>query len=117
DDATAFPVVLAAGTFGLPVLGLPGSSLESVSRVQGVRFIAEGFADRRYRADGSLVPRTESGAFVESPEEAVTQAEWLIRERGVRSLCVHGDNPEAVALVSALRPALEQRGFEIRAFA
>ena len=41
---------------------------EWVSRVQGVRFIPEGFADRRYRPDGSLVPRTESGAFVESPE-------------------------------------------------
>jgi len=117
EDAMAFPVVLAAGTFGLPLLGLPASSLESVSRVQGVRFIAEGFADRRYRPDGSLVPRTDSGAFVESPKEAVTQAEWLIRERGVRSLCVHGDNPEAVGFVRALRQALKQRGFEIRAFA
>lgn len=117
DDATAFPVVLTAGTFGLPLMGLPGSSVESVCKVQGVRFIAEGFADRRYRPDGSLVPRTESGAFVETPEEAVTQAEWLIRDRGVRSLCVHGDNPEAVAFARALRLTLEQRGFEIRAFA
>jgi UPF0271 protein len=116
DDIIAAPVVRSASVFGLPVMGLPGSSLESACAGL-VPFIPEGFADRRYRPDGSLVPRTESGAFVESPDEAVKQAEWLIRERGVRSLCVHGDNPDALAFVRALRQALKRHGFEIRAFA
>jgi len=117
DDAVAFPVMEAAATFGLPLMGLPGSRIEAMCSVENVRFIGEGFADRRYRPDGLLVPRTESGAFVESPDEAVRQAEWLIRDHSVKSLCVHGDNPEAVAFVRAIRIALEQKGFEIRSFA
>ena len=45
------------------------------------------------------------------------QAEMLIRERGVRSLCVHGDNPQAVKFVKALREGLTRRGFALWAFA
>lgn len=100
----------------LPVMGLPGSALEAECARAMVPFIREGFADRRYRDDGSLVARTEPGAFVESPTEAVEQARRLIETRGVQSLCVHGDNPEAVAFVRALREALERAGFAIRPF-
>ena len=116
DDATARPVIAAAELFGLPLMGLPGSKLETLSAGR-VPFVAEGFADRRYRPDGSLVPRTEPGAFIHDPAEAVAQAERLIRERGVRTLCVHGDNPQAVAFVRALRAALTSHGFAIRPFA
>ena len=82
-----------------------------------VPFIAEGFADRRYLPDGSLVPRLSPEAFVHNPEEAVQQAEHLLRERGVRTLCVHGDNPQAVAFVRALRAELVRQGHTLRAFA
>ena len=82
-----------------------------------VPFIPEGFADRRYRPDGSLVPRTEPDAFVHDPDEAVKQVEWLIREKGVRTICVHGDNPEAVAFTKAVRAALLARGFTLKPFA
>ena len=115
DDDYARPVVEATEVFGLALLGLPGSRLEAVA---GGRcpYVAEGFADRRYRDDGSLVPRSVAGAFVEDPNEAVSQAEWLIRERGVRSLCVHGDNPSALQFVRRLWEALTARGVVIRAF-
>jgi UPF0271 protein len=116
DDATARPVIAAAELFGLALMGLPGSRLEALS-VGRVPFVAEGFADRRYRPDGSLVPRTEPGAFVHDPTEAVAQAERLIHERGVRTLCVHGDNPQALAFVHGLREALTRQGVVIRAFA
>jgi UPF0271 protein len=115
DDAYARPVVAAADLFGLPVMGLPASRLQ-VQCLDRCRFVAEGFADRRYEPDGSLVPRSRPDAFVEGPEEAVQQAEWLIRERGVETLCVHGDNPQAVAFVRTLREALRARGFVLRAF-
>ncbi len=105
DDRLARPVVAAAELFGLPLMGLPGSRLEALSAGR-CPFIAEGFADRRYRPDGSLVPRTEPGAFIEDPAEAVAQVQWLVRTRGVKTLCVHGDNPRAVAFVRALRTAL-----------
>jgi UPF0271 protein len=113
DERYARPVAAAADLFGLPVVGLPGSRLQTASK----RFLAEGFADRRYLPDGSLVPRSRPDAFVEDVEEAVRQAVWLVRERGVQTLCVHGDNPQAVAFVRALRAALEREGIHIRAVA
>jgi UPF0271 protein len=116
DDLYAAPVVIAAVQFGLAVMGLPGSRLEFLSR-GGCPFIAEGFADRLYLPDGSLVPRSQPNAFVEDPRDAVRQAEWLVREKGIQSLCVHGDNPKAVAFVRELREALTRMGFQIRAFA
>jgi UPF0271 protein len=82
-----------------------------------VPFIAEGYADRRYMPDGALVPRSQTDAFVADPEEAVQQAERLIQEQGIRTLCVHGDNPQAVTFVQALRGALLRRGGTLKAFA
>jgi 5-oxoprolinase (ATP-hydrolysing) subunit A len=116
EDAYARPVIAAAELFGLMVLGLPGSRLQAIS-TDRVSFIAEGFADRRYLPDGTLVPRSRPDAFVEDPEEAVRQAERLIHDQGVRTLCVHGDNPQAVAFVRALREEMTRRGIRIRAFA
>jgi UPF0271 protein len=115
EERFARPVADAAAILELPLLALPGSKLEELSRGR-VRFIREGFADRRYLPDGSLVPRSRPDAFVEDPEEAVRQAGWLIRERGVQSLCVHGDNPQALEFVRNLRQTLERQGFEIKAF-
>jgi UPF0271 protein len=116
EDAYARPVVAAAERFGLPVFGLPGSRLEALSAGR-CPFVAEGFADRRYLPDGSLVPRSRPDAFVEDPREAVRQAEELMRTRNVQTLCVHGDNPQALAFVRELRAALTQRGIAIRHFA
>lgn len=101
----------------LPVVGLPDSALAAVARAWDREFIPEGFADRRYRPDGTLVPRSEPDAFVDDPDEAVRQVEWLIRERGVRTVCVHGDNRDAVAFAAAVREALRAWGFTLQAFA
>jgi UPF0271 protein len=116
DSYYASPVVEACAVFGLAVMGLPGSQLEGLVWQQG-GFVAEGFADRRYQPDGSLVPRDRPDAFVEDADEAVRQAERLLREGKVRTLCVHGDNPEAVHFVRALRAALEKQGIAVRKFA
>jgi UPF0271 protein len=115
-DDSARPVVRVAVELNLAVMGLPGSRLEALCAGK-CPFVAEGFADRSYQPDGSLVPRSQPDAFVEEPAEAVRQAEWLIRERGVRTLCVHGDNPQALAFVRALRQALTERGFTLAPFA
>lgn len=110
DENRARPVVLAAHLFDLPVVGLPGSQLELLA----TKFVAEGFADRRYRPDGSLVPREQADAFIEEPAEAVKQALWLLSERGVKTLCVHGDNPKALEFVRALRGELLANRISIR---
>jgi len=49
--------------------------------------------------------------------EAVREVERLIRESGIRTVCVHGDNPQAVAFASAVRAALLKSGFELKSFA
>jgi UPF0271 protein len=116
DDAYADAVVAACALAGLPVIGLPGSRLQERATGQ-VPFFAEGFADRRYRPDGSLVPRDQPAAFVEDPHEAAEQVHRLIAERGVRTICVHGDNPEAVAFVRAVREELVRAGAELQPFA
>jgi UPF0271 protein len=115
DDTYAQPIVEATALFGLELMALPESRLETLSAGR-CPFIREGFADRRYLPDGSLVPRSQPDAFVTDPAEAVRQAEWLPRERGVRTLCVHGDNPQAVGFVRALRQALGEQGVIIRRF-
>ena len=115
EDAYAEPVIAAAAVFGLPLFGLPGSRLEALS-VGRCDFVAEGFADRRYLPDGSLVPRSRPDAFVEDPSEAVRQVEGLMRTRHIRTLCVHGDNPQALAFVQQLREALTRQGIAIRHF-
>jgi UPF0271 protein len=115
DDAYARPIVEAVTLFGLELMALPDSRLEALSAGRCV-FVREGFADRRYLPDGSLVPRSRTDAFVADPDEAVRQAEWLLREKGVRTLCVHGDNPQALAFVRHLRAALLDRGIQISKF-
>ena len=82
DPAYARPIIAAADLFGLPLMALPDSE---IARTVADRVILEGFADRRYLPDGSLVPRSRPDALVEDPAEAVRQAEWLLREKGVRT--------------------------------
>lgn len=116
DDAFADAVVSACALSDLAVVGLPGSRLE-VRATGRVPFVPEGFADRGYRPDGSLVPRDQPGAFVRDPTAAAEQVRRLVAERGVRTVCIHGDNPEAVAFVRAVRAELLRSGAELRPFA
>ncbi len=115
DDAFARPIVAATELFGLALMALPASRLEALS-VGRCEFVAEGFADRRYLPDGSLVPRSRPDAFVADPAEVVRQVEWLLREKGVRTLCVHGDNPHALEFVRELRNALARQQISLGKF-
>jgi UPF0271 protein len=77
------------------------------------------FADRNYLADGSLVPRSRPDAFVHDPVEAADRIIRILIEGKVRAVdgtdvsvsgttvCVHGDNPQAVAFVRKVRERLE----------
>ena len=112
DEGTAWGVGQAAEGFSIPCVGLPGSQLEKACEA----FVPEGFADRRYRSDGALVPRGEPDAMIADVNEALEQVEWLIGG-GVRTICIHGDNPAALEFASAIRSALLARGHELRAFA
>jgi UPF0271 protein len=115
DDHYARPLVRSALLFNLPLFGLPGSRLEAQCAGR-CAFAPEGFADRRYAADGSLVPRSQPDALIDDPREAVSQVEWLVREKGVRTICVHGDNPQALEFVRSVRTALVSAGHAIVPF-
>ena len=119
-------VVLAAGP--LPVLGLPGSELHRAAAAAGLPVVDEAFADRGYRSDGSLVPRTEPGAVLTDPEQVITRSLAIIRGEEVaaddgsplrltvRSLCLHGDTPDAARLARRMRAALTEAGITLQAF-
>lgn len=117
DDGVARVVLEAArSALGevLPVLGLPGSALQRVADEAGVPFVAEGFADRAYATDGTLVPRSEPGAVLGDPAAVRARVPELAAR--VRTVCVHGDSPDAVVLARAARDGLVGAGLEPRSF-
>lgn len=113
----------------LVLLGLAGSELIRAGERAGLSIAREAFVDRAYRADGSLVPRAERGAVLSDIATVAERALRMVRDREVEamdgtalrmeadSLCVHGDGPEALALVVAVRARLERAGVEIAPFA
>jgi len=114
----AFGILEAGRWFRrMPFVGLPDSTAEKVAIEHKTEFIREGFADRRYLPDGTLVPRTDSNALLHDPKEVVDQVEWLVKEKKVQTICVHGDTPGAVEFVRRVREFLIGRGHTIRAFA
>lgn len=115
DEQQARAVVEAVAPYGLPILGLPSSAVLRIAAAEGLEGVPEGFADRGYRTDGTLIPRSEPDALIGDPEVAAAQARMLARD--VRSLCVHGDSPGALELARAVRAALEADGQQLRGFA
>jgi UPF0271 protein len=72
----------------------------------GLEVAAEAFADRRYDPDGGLRSRALPGALITAPEEAAAQALRFVHEGIAQTICVHGDTPGAVQILSACRQAL-----------
>jgi UPF0271 protein len=112
----------------LPVLGLPGSELLRAAEAAGMRPVAEGFADRGYAPDGTLVRRGTPGALVEDPAEVAGRAVRMATDAvvvavdgsrllmPVESVCVHGDTPGAAALARAVRDGLAAAGVTVTGF-
>lgn len=116
DEAQAAAVVealLADGT-PLPLVGMPASLALRLAAAEGIAVVHEGFADRAYAPDGSLVPRDRPGALVTDPAVAAGQAAGLVGT--VDSVCVHSDSPGAIGLLRAVRSALDDEGVVVRAF-
>ena len=111
--------VIANAIFALDpklILFAPSASLlDEAATELGLTTASEVFADRNYLPDGSLVPRSDPNAFVHDPVEAADRIIRILSEQKVRAVdgtdisvfgttvCVHGDNPQAVAFVRQLR--------------
>lgn len=112
----------------LPLVVLPATLLESDARKLGVPVVLETFPERAYLRDGRLAPRSMPGSSIHDPQEAARRAVTMVKEGHVEALdggffefqvdtlCIHGDNPNAVEIARAVRAALEAEGIEIRAF-
>jgi UPF0271 protein len=101
---------LGVAPASLRVVGPPRGALLEAALRRGAAYAREGFADRGYRDDGSLVPRGEAGALLTDPDACARQALSLFRAGGLETLCVHGDTPGAVAIAGRVRDALAGAG-------
>ena len=125
--AEAIAAAVAAFDRRLILFGLPGSALLRAGADAGLRTAAEGFADRGYAADGTLLPRDRAGALVRDADAVVERAVRMARDGLVTSadgadvavrvatICVHGDTPGAPELTRRIRAALESAGLTVRA--
>jgi UPF0271 protein len=96
----------------LEIVGPPRGELGRVAKSLGLRFLSEGFADRGYDAAGHLLPRGTPGALLESPMLAAAQASRLRKEGLFQTLCCHSDTPNALAIVRAVRAAIDATELE-----
>ncbi|MEA2635623.1 MAG: 5-oxoprolinase (ATP-hydrolyzing) subunit [Chloroflexota bacterium] len=125
--ASAIVAAIRAHDPGLRLVGRAGSAMEDAARAASHPFGAEAFADRRYRADGTLLPRSEPGAVITAPEEVARQVRSLVTHSEVQAsdgsrvavsfgtLCVHGDTPGAVTLARRIRQELGALGVTVSA--
>jgi UPF0271 protein len=112
----------------LPVLCLPGSTLAEVAAGAGLRAVAEGYADRAYQRDGTLVPRRQPGAVISTVDSVVARAirlatagevtanDGTVVANPVESICLHGDTSGAVELARRVREALDASGVRLAPF-
>ena len=130
DPALASAIARAVGRFSRELLlfGLASSEpMASAAAEAGLRFVPEAFADRSYEADGTLMPRGQSGAVISDPAVAAARAVEIATDGSVtasdgskvairpESICCHGDTPGAVEIAAAVRRALEAAGVSVTA--
>jgi UPF0271 protein len=108
----------------LLLYGLSGSEMRTQAGRDGLRFVSEVFADRSYRSDGSLVPRSEPGALIEEPDNAVAQVLKMVGQGVVdttggevaiaaETVCLHGDGSHAVTFAQLIHGALKAEGVRV----
>ncbi|MBI1396581.1 MAG: 5-oxoprolinase subunit PxpA [Betaproteobacteria bacterium] len=128
NPSLAQAIVAAVRDFDadLVLYAAAGSQMIDAAEAAGIAVASEVFADRAYRKDGTLVPRSEAGAVIVDQARAIAQALDMICDRRVLSvdglwvplradtICVHGDSPGAVTLAVALRSRLESEGVTVR---
>lgn len=111
----------------LRVMALSNSLLLQTAQQAGLQVISEVFADRRYLADGSLVPRTHPQALIDNDDEAIAQVVQMVKERKVTaldgstltiqadSICLHGDGEHALSFAQKICQVLADNHITISA--
>jgi len=124
--ADAIARAIASIDTALILFGLPGSHLIAAGAAAGLPTAREVFADRAYRADGTLLPRSEPGAVIHDADRVLARVVTMVKERvvvavdgtrvplGFDTMCVHGDTPGAAQLAAQVRAALVRDGIEVK---
>jgi 5-oxoprolinase (ATP-hydrolysing) subunit A len=130
DQGLAAAIVRAVAAFDrhLILFGPPRSELVRAGQAAGLRVAAEGFADRAYEPEGSLVSRSKPGAVIHDVDAVVKRAVQIARDHeviaidgstvplNVETICVHGDTEGADVLARRIREGLEAAGITVTAF-
>jgi len=110
----------------LILYGLSNSFLISEAEKINLQTASEVFADRTYRADGTLTPRSEANALIHDTEKAVSQVLEMIKEQSVtavsgekvllkaETVCIHGDGENALEFAAAIRQSLTEKDILIQ---
>lgn len=125
--AAAIAAGVASLDADLIVVAPSGSALERAAGAAGLKVAREAFADRAYAVDGTLVSRRLAGAVLEDPHQVAERAVQIACDGEIAAvdgsrielradtICIHGDNPAAVTLATAVRQALDSAGVVLRA--
>jgi 5-oxoprolinase (ATP-hydrolysing) subunit A len=125
SDAIARAVRDLGGSVQL--YALSNSRMMDAGRKHGLTSVGEVFADRGYMDDGTLAPRGQPGGMIEEASRSVAQVLSMVNEGVVVSLsgkrvpvtpdtlCLHGDQPGAVAFATALRQTFAEQGIALSA--
>lgn len=114
QPTVALGVVRAAAKLRMALLMQPVGMAAQIAQAHGVTIVREGFLDRRYNRDGTLVPRSQPDALLSDPDEIRDQMVRLVTLKIVDSLCIHGDSPGAVALCLRVHEWAEELGCQVR---
>jgi len=107
-------------------MALASGKYDRTARKMGVRVASEGFADRAYNVDLTLVSRKLPGSLITDPERAAAQAVKMAMDGKVRTIdgveidisvqtiCCHGDTPGAQKIVRTVREALDRAGCQVK---
>ena len=108
------------------IMVLAATAQERAVRELGCNWAGEIFADRPYNDDATLLDRSQPGAVLKDPEFATARIVEMLKEGAIISqsgkrietkidtICLHGDEPSAVAMAKAVRAGLEAEGVQIR---
>jgi len=96
------------------------SRWQALAEQAGVTLWFEAFADRAYDDEGKLLPRSKAGAVLQDIDSIMQQAQQIIEHESVvsvngnqirlkaQTLCVHGDNPQALETAKRIRSLIDQ---------
>ena len=128
DLAMAVARASAAVDRDLFFIAIPGTEIAKAGEKLGLRVVREAYADRTYDDDGNLTSRKKPGAVIHDPELACRRVLQMLEDQAITSvsgkklpmridtICVHGDNPAAVAMARSIRDSLIRAGVAVRPF-